>query len=69
MSKKMLKDSAINVRLTTEQKKRLRRQGYVILSCRNVLYVLQNKRVTVIKNGSEIALMIFTILTIRWINV
>ena len=57
MSKKMLKDTAINVRLTTEQKERYSEEAKLcnMKLSEYVLYLLQNKKVTVIENGSEIA--------------
>lgn len=63
MSKKMLKDTAINVRLTTEQKKRYSEEARLcnMKLSEYVLYVLQNKRVTVIENGSEIAHAIYNL--------
>lgn len=61
MSKKMLKDTAINVRLTTEQKERYSEEAKLcnMKLSEYVLYLLQNKRVTVIENGSEIAHAIY----------
>ena len=47
MSKKILKDTAINVRLTTEQKERYSEEAKLcnMKLSEYVLYLLQNKRV------------------------
>lgn len=51
------KDSAINVRLPTSQKKKYMEEAKLCnMTLSNyVLHVLQNKKVTIIKNGGEIA--------------
>lgn len=61
MTKKMLKDTAINVRLTTEQKERFTAEARLcnMKLSEYVLHLLQNKRVTVIENGFEIAHAIY----------
>ncbi len=61
MPKKTLKDTAINVRLTTEQKERLTEEARLcnMKLSEYVLHLLQNKRVTIIENGSEIAHAIY----------
>lgn len=61
MAKKPIKNAAINVRLTTEQKERYSEEAKLcnMKLSEYVLYLLQNKRVTVIENGSEIAHAIY----------
>lgn len=61
MPKKMLKDTAINVRMTKEQKKQFTAEARLcnMKLSEYVLHLLQNKRVTVIENGSEIAHAIY----------
>ena len=51
------KDTAMNVRLSTSQKKKYMEEARACnMTLSNyVLHILQNKKVTVIKNGSEIA--------------
>lgn len=55
------KDSAINVRLSTLQKKKYMEEANLCnMTLSNyVLHVLQNKKVTIIKNGGEIAKAIY----------
>ena len=61
MPKKILKDTSINVRLTKEQKERFTKEARLcnMRLSEYVLHLLQNKRVTVIENGSEIAHAIY----------
>ena len=57
MAKKPIKNAAINIRLSTEDKKRFTeeaRECNMNLS-EYVLYLLKNKQVTVIEHGEEIA--------------
>ena len=55
------KDSTINVRLSTLQKQRYMEEANLCnMTLSNyVLHVLQNKKVTIIKNGGEIARAIY----------
>lgn len=51
------KDTAINVRLSTSQKKKYMEEAKLCnMTLSNyVLHILQNKKITVIKNGEKIA--------------
>ena len=57
MSKKVIKNAAINVRLSTEDKKRFTEEarGCNMRLSEYVLHLLKNKQVTVIEHGEEIA--------------
>ena len=57
MAKKPIKNAAINVRLSTEDKKRFTEEarGCKMRLSEYVLHILRNKQVTVIEHGEEIA--------------
>ena len=56
-NKKKLKDTAINVRLSTADKQKYTEEAKLcnMTLSKYVLHLLHNKKVTVIENGSEIA--------------
>ena len=56
-NKKRLKDTAINVRLTTADKQKYTEEAKLcnMTLSKYVLHLLQNKKITVIENGAEIA--------------
>lgn len=57
MAKKAIKNASINVRLSTEDKKKFTEEarGCNMKLSEYVLYLLRNKQVTVIEHGEEIA--------------
>lgn len=57
------KDTAINVRLSTSQKKKYMEEAKLCnMTLSNyVLHILQNKKITVIKNGEKIAQAMYTL--------
>ena len=57
MARKPIKNAAINVRLSTEDKKRFTEEarGCKMRLSEYVLHILRNKQVTVIEHGEEIA--------------
>ena len=61
MPEKTSKDAVINVRLTTKQKERFAEEARLcnMKLSEYVLHLLQNKRITVIENGTEIAHAIY----------